>query len=53
VSDQGLRTAVLAGRPALGMPDWRVPGAAAAMSAQEIADVVAWLIGHRQEQHDG
>jgi mono/diheme cytochrome c family protein len=53
VSDQGLRTAVLAGRPALGMPDWRGPGAAAAMSAQEIADVVAWLIGHRQEQHDG
>jgi cytochrome c oxidase cbb3-type subunit III len=43
VSDQGLRTIVIAGRPELGAPDWRgnVPGKP--MSDQEITDVVAWL----------
>ena len=47
VSDQGLRTAVLVGRPALGMPDWRslVPGRP--MSAADVADVVAWLAARR------
>jgi mono/diheme cytochrome c family protein len=47
VSDQGLRTAVIAGRADLGMPDWRgyVPGRS--MSDDEIADVVAWLASHR------
>lgn len=47
VSDQGLRTAVIAGRADLGMPDWRgyVPGRV--MSDEEIADVVAWLASHR------
>jgi mono/diheme cytochrome c family protein len=49
VSDQGLRTAVVVGRPALGMPDWRGDGTRPAMSAQEIADVVAWLRGQRPE----
>lgn len=48
VSDQGLRTTVLVGRPALGMPDWRGDGTGVPMSAQEIADVVAWLAGKRQ-----
>lgn len=48
VSDQGLRTAVLVGRPALGMPDWRGKEGRQALSAQEIADVVAWLAGHRR-----
>jgi mono/diheme cytochrome c family protein len=47
VSDQGLRTAVLVGRPALGMPDWRGARAAQPMTAEEIADVVAWMIGKR------
>jgi cytochrome c5 len=49
VSDQGLRTTVIAGRPALGMPDFRsyVPGRP--MSAGEIADVVAWLAAQRPE----
>jgi len=48
VSDQGLRTTVVVGRADLGKPDWRgnVPGQP--MSAQEIADVVAWLAAHRQ-----
>jgi cytochrome c oxidase cbb3-type subunit III len=47
VSDQGLRTVVIAGRPELGAPDWRenVPGKP--MSDQEITDVVAWLASHR------
>jgi mono/diheme cytochrome c family protein len=48
VSDQGLRTTVVVGRADLGKPDWRgnVPGRP--MSAQEIADVVAWLAAGRQ-----
>jgi mono/diheme cytochrome c family protein len=47
VSDQGLRTIVIAGRPELGAPDWRgnVPGKL--MSDREITDVVAWLASHR------
>lgn len=47
VSDQGLRTIVIAGRPELGAPDWRgnVPGKP--MSDQEITDVVAWMASRR------
>ncbi|MFO1458752.1 MAG: cytochrome c [Verrucomicrobiota bacterium] len=47
VSDQGLRTTVIAGRPDRGHPDWRqcVPGEA--MSSQQVGDVVAWLIAQR------
>jgi mono/diheme cytochrome c family protein len=47
VSDQELRTIVIAGRPELGAPDWRndVPGRP--MSAQEVSDVVAWLASQR------
>lgn len=47
VSDQGLRTIVITGRPELGAPDWRgnVPGKL--MSEQEITDVVAWLASRR------
>ncbi len=47
VSDQGLRTIVITGRPELGAPDWRsnVPGKP--MSGQEITDVVAWLASRR------
>jgi mono/diheme cytochrome c family protein len=48
VSDQGLRSAVICGRPDLGMPDWR--GAdSRPMSDQEISDVVAWLIAQRPQ----
>jgi len=52
VSDQGLRTTVVVGRADMGKPDWRgnVPGQP--MSAQEIADVVAWLAAHRQSDLD-
>ena len=47
VSDQGLRTTVIVGRPELGAPDWRgnVPGKV--MSDEEITDVVAWLVSRR------
>jgi mono/diheme cytochrome c family protein len=47
VSDQGLRTVVIAGRPELGAPDWRgnVPGKP--MSEQDVTDVVAWLASQR------
>jgi mono/diheme cytochrome c family protein len=47
VSDQGLRTIVIAGRPELNAPDWRgnVPGKP--MSDQEVTDVVAWLVSKR------
>ena len=50
VSDQGLRTTVITGRPELGAPDWRgnVPGKP--MSNQEVTDVVAWLASHRTER---
>jgi mono/diheme cytochrome c family protein len=45
VSDQSLRTSVIAGRTDRGMPDWRHH--APAMSPQEVSDVVAWLSAHR------
>lgn len=47
VSNQGLRTIMITGRPELGAPDWRgnVPGKP--MSEQEITDVVAWLASRR------
>jgi mono/diheme cytochrome c family protein len=47
VSDQGLRTIVIAGRPELGAPDWRgnVPGRP--MSEQDVSDVVTWLASQR------
>jgi len=47
VSNQGLRTVVITGRPELNAPDWRgnIPGKP--MSEQEITDVVAWLASKR------
>ena len=49
VSDQGLRTIVITGRPELGAPDWRgnLPGRP--MSDQEVTDVVAWLASMRAQ----
>jgi cytochrome c oxidase cbb3-type subunit III len=49
VSNQYLRTTVIAGRPELGAPDWRGDVEGRPMSAQEISDVVAWLSGHRTQ----
>ena len=48
VSDQGLRTTVVVGRADLGKPDWRANLPGHPMSTQEIDDVVAWLVSHRQ-----
>jgi cytochrome c oxidase cbb3-type subunit 3 len=47
VSDQSLRTTVIAGRPDLGSPDSRgnVPGRQ--MSLDDVSDVVAWLAAQR------
>jgi cytochrome c oxidase cbb3-type subunit III len=49
VSDQGLRTTVIVGRPALNAPDWRGDVAGKAMSPGEISDVVAWLAAQRPQ----
>ncbi len=49
VSDQELRTIVIAGRPELGAPDWRGNVEGRPMSAEEISDVVAWLSAHRTQ----
>ena len=49
VSDQELRTIVIAGRPELGAPDWRGDVEGRPMSAEEISDVVAWLSSHRPQ----
>ena len=47
LTDQELRTIVIAGRPDLGSPDWRhdVPGKP--MSSEDVSDVVAWLACQR------
>jgi mono/diheme cytochrome c family protein len=47
VSDQALRTAVIAGRTDLGMPDWRGDATSQPLTPQQISDVVAWLTSHR------
>jgi len=47
VSDQHLRTTVIAGRPDLGMPDWRGQITGRALSPAEVSDVVAWLATKR------
>jgi cytochrome c oxidase cbb3-type subunit 3 len=47
ISDQGLRTIVITGRPELGAPDWRANVPGKPMSEQEITDVVAWLASRR------
>jgi mono/diheme cytochrome c family protein len=49
VSDQGLRTIVITGRPELGAPDWRGNISGRPMNDQEITDVVAWLASRRAQ----
>ena len=48
VSDQYLRTTVIAGRTDLGMPDWRGVAAGPPLSGAQISDVVAWLVSERR-----
>ncbi len=50
VSDQSLRSAIIAGKPDEHMPDWRsdaIGPNARAMTGQEITDTVAWLAAQR------
>jgi mono/diheme cytochrome c family protein len=47
VSDQYLRTVVIAGRPELGHPDWKNAAAGHPLSSQQVSDVVAWLASKR------
>jgi mono/diheme cytochrome c family protein len=46
ISDQGLRSITIAGRPDEGMPDWRTD-AAQPMTDQQVTDIVAWLSSKR------
>jgi mono/diheme cytochrome c family protein len=46
ISDQGLRSILIAGRPDEGMPDWRTDGAQP-MTDQQITDIVTWLATKR------
>jgi cytochrome c oxidase cbb3-type subunit 3 len=47
VSDQALRTLIIAGRPDLGHPDWRGYPPGQPLTAQQVADVVALLASKR------
>lgn len=48
VSDQYLRTTIIAGRPEFGSPGWRgVIGKP--LSSQDVSDTVAWLASQRQQ----
>ena len=49
ISDQGLRTIVIAGRPDFDAPDWRANVPGRPMTNQEISDVVAWLVSQRPQ----
>jgi len=46
LSDQDLRSILIAGRPDQGMPDWRTD-AAQPMTDQQITDIVAWIASKR------
>jgi cytochrome c oxidase cbb3-type subunit III len=50
VSDQYLRTLIIAGRPELGVPDFRTALDGQPLSEQNIADLVAWLISQRRNE---
>lgn len=47
VSNQYLRTIVIAGRPDLGHPDWKHPAAGQPLTPTQVSDVVAWLASKR------
>jgi cytochrome c553 len=50
VSDQYLRSTIIAGQSEQGMPDWRsdLTGSnARPMTDQEISDIAAWIASHR------
>ena len=47
VSNQYLRTIVIAGRPDLGHPDWKHDASGQPLTATQVSDVVAWLASKR------
>jgi mono/diheme cytochrome c family protein len=47
ISDQGLRSTILSGRPDDGMPDWRGFGERP-LTDQQVTDIVAWLATQRR-----
>jgi len=49
VSDQGLRTSVIVGTPAIGAPDWRGNVRGKVMTDEDISNVVSWLVAHRSD----
>ena len=49
VSDQHVRTTVIAGRSDLGMPDWRGEGGTGPLTPRQVSDVVAWVVAQRRQ----
>jgi cytochrome c oxidase cbb3-type subunit III len=47
ISDQALRTIIVAGRPDLGHPDWQDDIQGRPLTDQEVTDIVAWLASLR------
>jgi cytochrome c oxidase cbb3-type subunit 3 len=47
ISDQALRTVIIAGRPDIGQPDWRNAMPGHPMTDQQVTDVVGWLSSQR------
>src|SRR6201984_3633353 len=52
VSDQYLRSVILAGRPELGMPNYQKRPNNPPMSSEQVSDVVAWLVSHRHPSEE-
>jgi cytochrome c1 len=49
VSDQSLRTLVIAGRPDLGHPDWKQVRPNQPLADQDVSDIVAYLHSLRSD----
>ena len=49
MSDQSLRTIVIAGRPDLGQPDWKQVQAGQPLTDQDVSDIVAYLHSLRSD----
>jgi cytochrome c oxidase cbb3-type subunit 3 len=49
LNDQELRTIVIVGRPELGAPDWRGDLPGKPLSAEEVSDLVTWLVSQRPQ----
>lgn len=50
VSEQTIRTTVIAGRPDLGMPDWRGLVKDQPLTNREVNDVVAWVMSQKPQR---